>query len=79
MPRIHLGLSIWFCVAPFAGVLGLASCAGMGGGGGTVMGNENGSEPVNESEALEYQKAVVRCHKTGGTRVVKVEGRLRCY
>lgn len=48
-------------------------------GGGSVIGNENGSEPVNEQESWEYQKAVNRCHRTGGTRVVKIKGELRCF
>lgn len=44
-----------------------------------VAGNERGSEPINENEANEYKKAVMRCYKTGGTRVVKIMGELRCY
>lgn len=48
-------------------------------GGGGVQGNERGSEPINEKEAVDYNKAVVRCYKTGGTRVVKIMGELRCY
>lgn len=54
----------------------LLSCAS---GGGTVAGNENGSEPINDKESLEYKKAIVRCYKTGGNRVVKIMGELRCY
>lgn len=53
-----------------------ASCATGGGG---VAGNEGGSEPVNDKEAVEYKKAIVRCYKTGGTKVVKIMGELRCY
>lgn len=51
----------------------LASCQS------SVSGNETGSEPVNDQEANEYKKAIVRCYKTGGTRVVKIMGNLRCY
>jgi hypothetical protein len=47
--------------------------------GGSVAGNEGGSEPVNSQEAFEFQKAVNRCHRTGGTRVVKIKGELKCY
>ncbi len=54
----------------------LLSCASGGGG---VTGNESGSEPINEKESLEYKKAIVRCYKTGGNRVVKIMGELRCY
>lgn len=50
-----------------------------GGGGGNVQGNDGGSEPANEKEAVEYKKAIVRCYKTGGTRIVKIMGDLRCY
>lgn len=44
-----------------------------------VNGNESGSEPINSKETYEYQNAINRCHKTGGTRVVKVMGELRCF
>lgn len=47
--------------------------------GGAVQGNEDGSTPVNDKEREKYQKAIVRCYKTGGTRVVKIMGKLRCY
>ena len=46
---------------------------------GSVRGNEGGSEPLSDQEALDYQKAVSRCHKTGGSRIVKIKGELRCY
>lgn len=45
----------------------------------SIEGNQGGSDPINETEAHEIQRAVNRCHKTGGTRVVKVQGELRCY
>ncbi len=60
-------------------LLSVSACSTGGGGGGGVSGNENGSEPINGSESLEYKKAVVRCYKTGGTRVVKIMGQLKCY
>lgn len=52
----------------------LTQCAGSG-----VAGNENGSDPINQSEIPLYQKAVTRCHKNGGSRVVKIDGKLRCF
>ena len=63
-------------------ILGLASltnlhCAGPGPG--SVPGNENGSAPLNDDEITAYKKASLRCRKTGGTRVVKIEGILRCF
>ena len=48
-------------------------------GGGGLAGNEQGSEPINSEESKAYQKAIVRCYKQGGTRVVKIMGKLRCY
>ena len=46
---------------------------------GRVLGNELGSDPVNDEEAAAYNRAVLRCYRTGGSRVVKIEGRLRCF
>jgi len=56
----------------------VAGCA-TSGGHNDVHGNDNGSAPINENEAIEYQKAINRCTRTGGTRVVKIKGELRCY
>ncbi|MEN9835552.1 MAG: hypothetical protein RL011_1745 [Pseudomonadota bacterium] len=53
--------------------LGLSACQT------GVAGNENGSIPLNDDEAIEYKKAINRCYKVGGTRVVKIMGELRCY
>lgn len=64
-----------FLVVVFFISLSLTSCVESM----SVKGNDNGSEPVNSKEALDYQKAVIRCLKTGGTRIVKIEGQLRCY
>ncbi len=64
--------------APLLALLAsLTSCAT--GGGSSVAGNDGGSAPVNEGEINEYKRAVHKCYKTGGTRVVKVTGKLRCY
>ena len=41
--------------------------------------NENGSDPVNTDEAVQYKKALLRCYKSGGSRVVKMMGELRCF
>ncbi|MFY7929618.1 MAG: hypothetical protein ACOVS5_12175 [Oligoflexus sp.] len=57
--------------------LGLSACASSSGPG--IVGNEGGSEPINASEEQEYKRAVLKCYKTGGSRVVKIEGRLMCY
>ena len=59
----------------------IQSCQGFGGGTGAsaVPGNENGTQPVNQKESVEYQRAIVKCYKTGGTRIVKIQGELRCY
>ena len=58
--------------------IGLLACQG-GGGGIAVPGNENGSSPLNNEEAKAYKNAIMRCYKTGGSRVVKIEGKLNCY
>jgi hypothetical protein len=44
-----------------------------------VEGNELGSAPINRLEVVEYKKAIAKCLRAGGTRVVKIEGRLRCF
>ncbi len=62
--------------------LALSACqTGGAGGGGTdgVSGNEGGSEPVNGKEEKAYKRAILKCYKTGGSRVVKIEGQLMCY
>lgn len=59
----------------------MQACAGGAGGGsgGSLSGNEGGSEPINSTEERDYKRAVLKCYKTGGSRVVKIEGRLMCY
>lgn len=58
----------------------LQSCAGGSGGSASgVSGNTNGSDPINPSEENDYKRAILKCYKTGGSRVVKIEGRLMCY
>lgn len=61
-------------VASLAAVLTASGCSGL-----QVAGNETGSEPVNTDEQREYMKAIRRCHKIGGSRIVKVMGELRCF
>ena len=41
--------------------------------------NNNGSKPINKEEEAQYKRAILKCYKTGGTRVVKITGKLRCY
>lgn len=60
----------------------VSSCQGGGMGGGSEggnAGNEGGSEPVNPTEERAYKRAILKCYKTGGSRVVKIEGQLMCY
>jgi hypothetical protein len=59
--------------------LSLTACAGGAGGGGSNSGNDNGSSPINAQEERDYKRAINKCYKTGGSRVVKVEGQLMCY
>ena len=61
----------------FAGVFAvliLNNCAST-----DVSGNKEGSKPINDSEAKQYKKALLRCYKTGGSRIVKINGVLRCF
>lgn len=52
-----------------------AACASSG----LNLHNDNGSEPLNEQERIEYKRAVLKCYKIGGNRVVKIEGELKCF
>ena len=65
-------------VLSFCGTITLATSCQTGGASGELQ-NEGGSNPVNESELKDYKRAVLRCNKMGGTRVVKVRGKLLCY
>jgi len=47
--------------------------------GGPQVGNDGGSPPISEAESKLYQRAILKCYKTGGSRVVKIEGELRCF
>jgi hypothetical protein len=38
-----------------------------------------GSDPVNHKEAILQKQALIRCHKTGGTRIIKINNVLRCF
>lgn len=67
------------CVFPLLLILASVAPVGCVGNRLEVKGNENGSEPINEAEANEYKKAIVRCYKNGGSRIVKIQGVLRCY
>ncbi len=61
-------------------ILLTSSCAGMGDSGSShPNGNENGSNPINPTEDRNYKRAISKCYKTGGSRVVKIEGQLMCY
>jgi hypothetical protein len=57
----------------------LLSACQSGGSGPELSGNEGGSEPINPTEERAYKRAILKCYKTGGSRVVKIEGQLKCY
>ena len=58
----------------------ISGCSGKGGKGDLhVAGNESGSKPINKTELAEYKRAILKCYKTGGSRIVKVKGKLMCY
>ena len=62
-------------------LISTVSCKGGSGGGGDlhVPGNESGSKPVSRTELAEYKRAILKCYKTGGSRIVKIKGKLMCY
>ena len=62
----------------FATFLFMSGCAGSSSGGGVGMPGES-SEPINSVEETQYRKALTRCYKTGGTRIVKINSYLHCY
>jgi hypothetical protein len=59
--------------------LALGACQSGGGGSEGVSGNDGGSDPINPTEERAYKRAILKCYKTGGSRVVKIEGQLMCY
>ena len=38
-----------------------------------------GSEPINQEEKVAYKRALLQCYHSGGTRIVKIQGNLRCF
>jgi hypothetical protein len=60
-------------------MLTLVACQSANSFNGLDIHNDLGSQPVNKQEAIEYKRAVIKCYKNGGSRVVKIEGQLRCY
>jgi hypothetical protein len=65
-------LGIWACALVILGSLHLAACQSNDLGTGST-------EPLNDSEKVEYHRALNRCLKSGGSRIVKVLNQLRCY
>ena len=57
-------------------ILGTSACAHQGS---SIAGNDQGSKPVNDNETIQYKRAILKCYKTGGSRVVKIQGKLKCY
>lgn len=62
------------------------ACQSGGGGGGTsnrstagIHGGGESSSPINPAEDRDYKRALLKCYKTGGSRIVKIQGKLRCY
>ena len=67
---LSLGFSVTSC---------MGGGAGGSGGGSFSQNSESGSSPINATEERDYKRAINKCYKTGGSRVVKVEGQLMCY
>ena len=79
----HAMKPIFVMFVLLASVASLSSCSTSGNGildvGVDISGNEGGSKALNSREGYELQREVNRCHRTGGTRVVKIKGELKCY
>ena len=69
MGRFLLGFLTCFAVT----IMMLSGCQH-----GEEVGSGN-SIPLTDKENILYKQAMVRCHKTGGTRIVKISGQLRCF
>lgn len=37
------------------------------------------SPPLNKADGMSQKSALMRCYTSGGSRVVKIYGRYRCY
>ncbi len=48
-------------------------------GGSSIHEEHGSSSPINHDEDVAYKQALIRCHKTGGTRIVKINNKLRCF
>ena len=65
--------------------LPVSACQSSGGGrpsGGSsagILGGGESSQPINPAEEKQYKRALLKCYKTGGSRIVKIKGILRCY
>lgn len=44
-----------------------------------ILGGGESSKPTNPDEERAYKRALLKCYKTGGSRIVKIQGKLRCY
>lgn len=65
-------LTFWACALALVSLLQISGCQTNDPGAGST-------EPLNESEKLDYHRALNRCLKSGGSRIVKVLNQLRCY
>ena len=65
-------LGTWACALMMVGSLHIAGCQTNDLGTGST-------EPLNDAEKLDYHRALNRCLKSGGSRIVKVLNQLRCY
>jgi hypothetical protein len=80
--RIMIPRIVLILVFMIIGYLVEGCQSGGGGGFGGSSQSQNslgGTEPINQKEQLQYQKSLLKCVKSGGSRIVKIEGDLRCY
>jgi hypothetical protein len=38
-----------------------------------------GTQPANEKERIKFHQALLRCNKTGGSKIIKIMGKTRCF
>lgn len=59
-------------------LLGAVSCS-HGNGNSFDFSNSGGTEPRDDKEALKYRRELLKCYKSGGSRIVMIQQQLVCY
>ena len=70
-----IGLILSFTACQSGGNVGSSAKGSQAG----IHGGGESSKAINSDEETAYKRALLKCYKTGGSRIVKIEGKLRCY